>query len=247
MRTHPFFGLWFCILSALALLQASKTEAQVIVYRLSFEPAGEAINYAPYQSGFYVAPINGGVGSLILTRTNSGKKYYVFSNFGEIFIALKNKTRKAVISATAANSLSTTTFFAIGDADEKMDVATRTSDVALVAKELKGYAVSADSERDLPFSSNNATDIGVAGASLLTCKLDQGLTDGAIALNRTLNDEVNELTLQLGKQGYTNGDQQNPGGGDGGFSPISPAPFIPSGTPSGNNSTISTSGLSFDP
>jgi hypothetical protein len=193
----------------MSLFVSHTATAQMLVYRLDFETVGETINFTPHQGGFYVAPVNGGAGTLILTRTNGGKKYYTYANFGEMFIALKNKARKAVLTATAANSVSTTTFFAIGDTDQTLDVTTRFSNEALVATELKGYAVSADSERDIPFSSTNATDIGVAGASYFTCRLDEGLTRGAIATNNDLQSEVTELTNQLRDLGYADGNQQN--------------------------------------
>jgi hypothetical protein len=45
----------------------------------------------------------------------------------------------------------------------------------------------------------------VAGASVLICKLDQGLTDGAIALGKSVTDEVTILTDQLQDQGYADG------------------------------------------
>jgi hypothetical protein len=212
MHSSPHLRLWFLLVVTLGLVLAQESQGQVLVYRLSFEKAGESINYSPYQGGYYVAPVNGGTGTLVLTRTVGGKKYFTYANFGELFVALKDNVRKAVISATAANSVSTTTFFAIGETNDKLEVATRLADEALVATELKGWAVSADSERDLPFSSSNATDIGVAGASILTCKLDQGLTNGAIALGRGLADEVTVLTDELESQGYADGKQATTGG-----------------------------------
>lgn len=212
MHASPLLRLWSLLVLTLGLILAQESQGQVLVYRLSFEKAGESINYSPYQGGYYIAPVNGGTGTLVLTRSVGGKKYFTYANFGELFVALKENVRKAVLSATAANSVSTTTFFAIGETDDKLDVATRFADETLVATELKGWAVSADSERDLPFSSTNATDIGVAGASILTCKLDQGLTNGAIALGRSVADEVTVLTDELESQGYADGKQTTTGG-----------------------------------
>lgn len=200
------------------LLFAGSAQAQIAVYKLKFDPAGESINYQPYESGYYMAPIGGGTGSLILLRTTSGQKqYFTYSNFGELFVAVKGSTRKAVITATATNDVSTTTFYAIGDAKDKMKVETRSAEANVyTASTLRGYAVSADSERDLPFSSSSATDLGVAGASLLTCILDEGMTADAIAKNRALADEVTTVQTFLASKGFTNGRPTTGAGGAGG-------------------------------
>lgn len=185
----------------------SSSPGQLAVYRLTFDAIGETINYRPYQGGYYIAPIEGGTGSLILLLTSSsGKQYYTYSNFGELFVAVKDDVRKTVLSATAANTVSTTTFFAIGEADERMALETRSAEGdVFVAKRLKGYAVSADSEQDLPYSSSSPSDIGVAGVSALTATLDDGMTQNAIDNNRALADEVTEIETQLQAKGYTSG------------------------------------------
>lgn len=179
----------------------------MVVYRLAFSPAGESINYRPYQGGYYIAPIMGGTGSLILTLTTGGqKRFYTYANFGELFVAVKGENRKTVLSAAASNTVSTTTFYAIGDADEKMDVESRSADSDVyVAKLLTGYSVSADSERDLPFASSSASDVGVAGASFLRCSLDEGLTKDALKQSRGLSAEVTAIQTQLTEKGYVNG------------------------------------------
>jgi hypothetical protein len=208
MRRSTLHRLLFCCLLALGASFATNAQAQLVVYRLTFEKIGESINFSAYQGGYYVAPVNGGVGTLVLTRTVGGKKFFTYANFGELFIALKDQDRKAVLTATAANTVSTTTFFAIGKTDDTLDAATRFSDQAIVATELRGYAVSADSERDLPFSSSTATDVGVAGACSLVCKLDRGLSEGAIARRLSLDDQVTELTDQLQDQGFAQSNNQ---------------------------------------
>jgi uncharacterized membrane protein YgcG len=210
MNPHFLRRHWALLLLAFGSLFAGQSQAQYLVYRLQFERAGESINYSPYDGGYYVAPIDGGVGSLVLTRTTSGRGYMLYSNFGEVFLALKGNVRKAVLTATAANSVATTTFYAIGDTDDTLDIRTRFSDEAIVATELRGYAVSADSERDLPFSNSSATDIGVAGASMMTAELDRGMTTASVN-SKSLNEQVQVVTDLLEKQGYT---QRNPQTGE---------------------------------
>ncbi len=192
----------------LALLAfTGSSMAQLVVYRLTFEVAGETINYRPYQSGYYIAPINGGTGSLILTLSTGGtKQFYTYASFGELFVAVKGSVRKTVFSATAANTVSTTTFYAIGSADDKIFIETRSAESQVfVAKELKGYAVSADSERDLPYASSSPNDIGVAGASYLRAIYDEGRTKDAIKNDRSLTDQVTIIQTELTEQGFING------------------------------------------
>ena len=193
------------------------TSSALVVYKLTFEVSGETINYRPYQGGYYVAPIEGGTGSLILTLTTGGvKTFYTYANFGELFVAVKGSKRKVVLSATAANTVSTTTFFAIGTADQRRHLETRSSDGDVFSAEvLRGYAVSADSEQDLPYGSSSANDIGVAGVSYLTARLDDGLTEDSINNNRTLSAAVTEIQTMLTEDGYTNGSSTTSASGSG--------------------------------
>ncbi|WP_156346455.1 hypothetical protein [Verrucomicrobium spinosum] len=64
---------------ALCLGVVTSARAQVAVYRLSFEQTGDSINYRPYQNGYYIAPIQGGEGTLILTLvTGNTKQYFTY-------------------------------------------------------------------------------------------------------------------------------------------------------------------------
>jgi hypothetical protein len=83
-----------------------------------------------------------------------------------------------------------------------------------VAPKLTGYSVSADSERDLPFSSAGSTDVGVAGAAFLTATYDEGRTTAANRESRAVRDEVASLEDWLAGVGYTDG-LATPGGGNG--------------------------------
>ena len=181
----------------------------VAVYRLAFKVTGDTINYQPYQNGYYVAPISGGggVGSLILTKIIGGQRqYFTYANFGELFVAMHGEKRKAVITCTAANSVSTTTFFAIGETDDEMEVKTAgANSTVFVATRLDGYAVSADSERDLPFASSTAADVGVAGACTLAARLDNTMTEDAIKQGRTLATQITDIQTRLKADGYVDG------------------------------------------
>jgi hypothetical protein len=181
-------------------------EGQVIVYRLAFAQTGDSINYRPYQGGFYVAPLSGGVGTLILTlQTGSKKQYFTYASFGSVFAATSGKKKRMVLSATTTNDISTTTFFAIGELNDtlKSDNRNISAEVS-IAKTMKGYAVSADNEKDLVFT-GTGNAVGVAGASTLTATLDESLTNLALDKNQTVALEVTNLQNILKKGGYTDG------------------------------------------
>jgi hypothetical protein len=214
MRPPSCLAVFLCALvltgfGSVASAQTSTTTTSsgpVAVFRLSFEQTGDSINYRPYQNGYYVAPIEGGAGSLILTLVTGGQRqYFTYEAFGEVFVAVKGKEKRMVLSATATNEVSTTVFYAIGKTDKELHVESRnaTSDV-LVAEKMTGYAVSADSEKDLPFN-GSGTSVGVAGASILTARLDETLTNVAIRDNLDTAGEVDAIIAILEGAGYVNG------------------------------------------
>lgn len=195
-----------------------KAQAQVVVYRLKFDPVGESINYRPYQMGYYVAPMEGGAGSLVLTQTTGNQRqYFAYESFGELFVAVKGETKKMVLSATAANDVSTTVFYALGTANTNFDVESRNVvGKVKVAGKMTGYAISADSEQDLPFYGTGIS-AGVAGMSELTAQIDQALTNKAVQQNLEVSAALDAVVDMLVASGHTNGRPENAqSGGQGG-------------------------------
>lgn len=209
-RRLLFLGL------ALMAIATGKAQAQVVVYRLTFEEIGESINYRPYQNGYYVAPMEGGAGSLVLTLTTGNvRQYFAYEGFGELFVAVKGESQKMVLSATAANEVSTTVFYALGTATKEFDVESRNlSGKIKVAEKMVGYAVSADSEQDLPFIGTGMS-IGVAGASQLTARIDEAYTNKAVQENLDSAAAVDAVIEALTAAGHVNGNPQTGNGGNG--------------------------------
>ncbi len=203
MRSASFLAFW---LAVFLLATAVTAHAQVAVYRLTFTQTGDSINYRPYQNGYYVAPIEGGAGSLILTLvTGNTREYFTYETFGEVFVAIKGNTKKMVLSATATNDVSTTVFYGIGTTDDEIEVESRNAvSKVKVATRLTGYAVSADSEQDLPFT-GTGTSLGVAGVSVLTARLEDAFTEIAIRDNVDVAGEVDILVAELTADGYVDG------------------------------------------
>lgn len=245
---------------ALALLITASASAQVAVYRLSFSSSGDNVNYRPFENGYYVTPVGGGTGTLILLQTGAGKEkqFFTYANFGEMFLANNGKTKKMVLSAVSSGTSSATTFYAIGDANFPIDLktnlstpatstgpttgvnfiapatttttttaaaatATATTSTAVpttaqiagaaaapvytspsVAKTMRGYEISADSQSDLVFSGNSTTQ-GVAGVSTLSVSLQEDMTNYALTQNYSLAGEVTYIQNLLQNQGYTDG------------------------------------------
>lgn len=186
------------------------------VWKLTFEQTGDSINYRPYQGGYYIAPAEGGAGTLILTLTTGTlKQYFTYASFGDVFVGVKGSTKKMVFSATASSSVSTTAFYAIGEADKEisLDAFSRNSTGSvLLASKMTGYAVSADSEKDLPYA-GSGNSVGVAGASILTAKLDESLTHNGNTKNNTVAKEVTDIQAILTKAGFADGTKTTTTGG----------------------------------
>lgn len=86
----------------------------------------------------------------------------------------------------------------------------------LIARELKGFAVSADSERDLPFAEaqeNDPYDVGVAGATVLTCRYNDTYTEDPTKAVLSRDDTVAKILGILEEAGYVNGNPTAGGGG----------------------------------
>jgi hypothetical protein len=208
------------------------------VFRLSFSTTGQSINYRPYQGGYYVTPLEGGTGSIILTLvTGNTKQYFTYQSFGDSFVAVSAGASKMVFSATASSDVSTTVFYALGDTDRDVSSDFRNGTANLkVASTMTGYAVSADSEKDLPFS-GTGNSVGVAGVSILTARFDDTLTHSANDAGDTVGDAITTIIAQLTKSGYTDGLANSTTGAG-----AATTPAATSSTSSTSTNSTSTSG-----
>ncbi len=189
---------------------------QTIVYQLQFDPPQDGVNYSPYENGYYVAPVQGGSGTLIVTKTRGTTGvFYVFTDFGELFVGRNNGNRKAVISCTAGSDVSTTAFFAIGDATTNFQTDTgEISGTAFYAPELRGYTLSANSQNDELFQGSTA-DFGVAGSGTFSAFYDDADTNNATANRLSVANTVQLLKDRLTGQKYIDGSNISGGNGTG--------------------------------
>ncbi|MDB6075603.1 MAG: hypothetical protein JWO89_3243, partial [Verrucomicrobiaceae bacterium] len=213
----------FALAAYTSVLQAQTAPVQVvgggetIVYQLQFDPPKDSVNYSPYENGYYVAPVQGGSGTLIVTKTTGGTRvYYAFTDFGELFVGRNNGDRKAVISCTAGSDVSTTAFFAVGDATTNFQTDTgEISGTAFYAPELRGYTLSADSQNDELFQGSSSSDFGVAGSGTFSAFYDDADTNNARVNHLSVASVVQLLKNRLTGQNYIDGSNITGGNGSG--------------------------------
>jgi hypothetical protein len=172
---------------------------------LKFSKIGDSINYRHPLGGYYVTfAANATGGTLILESEKNGSDVYKdYPNFGTLFVAQSDDKRKGVLFATDALTVSTTTFFGLGDAQKGLHINTASEQGSvLFAEKLTGYAISADSERDLPFL-GTGSDIGSAGTSRLTAMYDESRSKEANKHHRTVDAEVKVLEKELEGDGFS--------------------------------------------
>ena len=189
-------------LSAVGLLFASAPDAhsQVAIYSFDFEKEGPSINYGFYEEGWVVADATGGPASWILMfREGAHRRYIVVEDFGSLFFPNKGKTVVGVISAAAASGTPQTTFLAIGEVEETVKAGNVS---AKVPKDMKGYALSADDESEVPFTSAEG-NVGYAGISQMHASLQSAMSADANARNQTVAEALADLEAHVKRRGYT--------------------------------------------
>lgn len=196
-----------------AAAQTTTTTGPVLVYRLSFKPLGNSINFRSYQGGYYVADLANGSsnnGTLILTQVLGGvRRFYMFNNFGPIVYALKGEERKAIFTGTRQTTtpaITNITFYAVGETNKNGDFKfTNGTGKFAYATKLEGYGLFVDSQEDMPFASAPGANIGTAGSVGVTLTLQEGMTERSRigSVNRTTM--VANLLLELAEQKYSPG------------------------------------------
>ena len=193
------------ILLALAILLSlgifEKADAQVAIYRFSFEKDGPAVNYGFYDEAWVVADAIGGPTSWVFTFKEGAVNHYVtVSEFGSLFYANNQKVSYGIISAAASTGTPQTTFLAIGELEDTV----RSSDGNVsvkVADDMEGSTLSADDQSDLPFDSGDG-NAGYAAISTMTGGLEARRTADANTANFTIEEAVADIVTYLEQRGF---------------------------------------------
>lgn len=188
------------LVALLWLAGLAGSEAQVAIYRFDFEKEGPSINYGFYEEAWVVADAAGGPASwVLLFREGAHRRYILVENFGSLFFPNKGRTVVGTISAAAASGTPQTTFLAIGEVSQSVKAGNVT---VKVPTEMKGYALSADDESEVPFTSAEG-DVGYAGISTMKGSLQVTRTADANSRNQSVEDALAEVEAYVKRRGYT--------------------------------------------
>lgn len=204
------------ILLAQGLL-ALTAAAQVLVYKIEIKVQDAGINYHPFEGGFFTAPLLGGTGTFLLTSSDGAKTFTESADSGRLFTAVDGKEKKAVVSATTGgDSTAQGALVALGKIDHLLKVNSPTVSLSVrVAESLSGTAVSADDESEATAPADDGS-IGSAGVSEIRLVLDKQWTNYANDHGLSLSQTVEELKVELGRQGFNSGEGETPTPTDGG-------------------------------
>lgn len=187
-------------------IAVSTAGAQVLVYKIEITENETGINYHPFEGGFFTAPLLGGSGTFLLTSSDGARTFTESADSGRLFTAVDGKEKKAVISATTGgDSTAQGALVALGKIDYLLKVNSPTVSLSVrVADSLSGTAVSADDESEATAPADDGS-IGSAGVSEIRLVLDKPSTNFANDHGLSLSQTVEELKLELGRQGFSNG------------------------------------------
>jgi len=180
-------------------LFATSADAQVVIYRLEFEKTGASINYGFYDEGYVIADAAGGPATWLLTfRDDLQNSFITIEEFGSLFYANKGDLTRGVISAAAADGTPQTTFLLVGDLTQEVD----SDNISVtVAGQLKGYAISADDESELPFDSREG-NVGYAGASEIDAFYQTDRSDAASRDGQTIAEALADIVTMFERRGF---------------------------------------------
>ena len=192
--------LFLCL--SVCLFFCATATAQVLVYRIEISQAN-GINFHTFDGGFFAAPVLGGTGSFLLTSTAEGRTFTESASAGTLFTAVGEGKKKAVISATTGTGTAHGAFVALGDIDHSLTVNSPTTSLTVkIAKSLTGSAVSADDESTATAPATDGS-IGSAGFAQIRFVLDEGQTNSANKAGLSLTQTVEQLKVELGREGYS--------------------------------------------
>jgi hypothetical protein len=202
-RSRPL-GLLGAVLLLLGLQAAAS--AQVLVYRLEFEKAGSSINFDLYDSGFFAVEALGGSGSFVFTYRENGRDQYLRANdAGELFFAIKDDARRAVVRATADTDTALAHYLVHGQVNDSLSATVRGQKIRFrVATTLRGFVLASDSEQNATLTRAD-DDLGFAGTASMKALLQRGLTEAVNEEGLDPNGVIDLLVTKLEIQGYRNG------------------------------------------
>ena len=180
------------LLAALLLVGGASLQAQWLVYDIRFQPEQESsVNFGPYSGAYLIAPIEGGVASMIFVTEDGGRFYAVAASSARYFIATNMARRRAVVSALSQNGTSQVMYQAGGDLDGTMSYTVGGQRRgARVSLDLSGTLLASDTEAEALVPGSDGS-IGMVGSAAMKGSL-------RVDLSRILNQTEMPMSEALG-------------------------------------------------
>lgn len=189
-------------LLAVCLAVAPAVQGQWLVYELRFQEQEGSVNFSFYTGAYVVAPINGGMASIVFTTENGGNLYAVSENSARYFIAANSAGRKAVISAAAINGTAQAFYSASGYLNSSVGyTAEGVNRSASVATEITGTLLASDDEGEAATPAADGS-LGMIGSASIQGSLRHDLTQITNNETATMSDAVGLIVGLLEKYGY---------------------------------------------
>ena len=199
--------------------QASAVESGWLVYELKMTPDAQAsLNFQFYNGAYVVAPVHGGVASLVLTSEDGGRHYAVAQEAARIFTAANASMLKTVLSALALNGSAQACYMAAGEVNQTVTLPGAQGLRSFrAAKTLHGTLIATDDDSETATLPADGS-VGMVGSAVIEGSLREDLTYNASKF-ATQKDALLYLVGLLERYGYTTeggmaGDTAAPEGAD---------------------------------
>lgn len=191
------------MLLAALLISTEVLQAQWLVYDIRFQADQEtSVNFGPYSGAYLIAPIEGGVASMIFVTEEGGRFYAVAPASARYFVATNTARRRAVISALSQSGTSQVMYQASGELNSTMSYTVRGQRRgARVSLDLAGTLLASDTEAEAQVPGVDGS-IGMVGAASMKGSLRVDLSRILNQAEVPMNDALGMVVGLLEKYGY---------------------------------------------
>ncbi len=201
--TRSFLPALF-VLATLFCGLLSPASAQVIVYKVRFEPV-RSVNLDFYNEGYFVAPATGGAGSFIFTVNTNREKLYSPTSPGRLFVAkTKDNTIRWIVSASsgATSGSTSASYVCFGSALDTARFRGPLFDIrSKIAPHLRGGVTAYADESGTTTPAEDET-ISFAAVMDMRMSYDKDRTSNANKDGKTVALTITDLIAELERRGY---------------------------------------------
>jgi hypothetical protein len=191
----------------------------VFVYKLDFKHL-EGFNVDFWGGGFVVVPATGGVGSVVLTAVDDGRKEYVAAPGSAAFYFARSRDKRysvvAMGNGTPGGNSAVLSMQAFGESNHSLTITTELVTLKVkAAKTMRGYAQASEDESSDPLIQTDGT-VGFVEFSEMKLEFDEDFTQ---RLNRTQGGDVGrafeEVVNEVERRGFVERSDGGTGTGTG--------------------------------